>query len=135
MTSWLRLLIFAAAVLSWPALGAAQKKPDYAPVEVEASAPPADMKPGDQVETTLRFRALADLQRIEISVAPFMGVEVVSATREAVFTDIAEGDAPELKVTVRLVDKSGSLAVTYRIVTADGKSAGARTIEYGKPGN
>ncbi len=133
--SWVRVLIVSAAVLAGPGTGAAQKKPDYAPLTVEATDPPADMKPGDEVETTLHFRALDDLQRLEVSVAPFFGVEVVSATREAVFLNVADGDAPELKVTVRLVDKSGSLAVTYRIVTASGKSAGATTLEFGKPGN
>jgi hypothetical protein len=133
MEERLRTVFVLLSLLLMPLTGSAQKKPDYAPVSVEFNEPPPDMKSGDQVETTLAFRALDDLQRLEVSVAPFSGVEIVSEKKEAVFTDVKEGDAPQLKVTVRLLQPSGSLAVTYTIVTADGKSAGATTIEYGQP--
>ncbi len=135
MPSWSRTLIVTLALLAAPAVCLAQKKPDYAPVSVEFNDPPVDMKAGDLTETTLVFRALDDLQRLEVTVAPFSGIEIVSDKKEVVFTDLKENDGPELKVTVRLIDPSGSLAVTYAIVTADGRSAGATTIEYGKPAN
>ena len=135
MRSWSRSLIVMLVVASPAATAVAQNKPDYAPVVVEFNDPPADMKIGDQTETTLAFRALDDLQKVEVEVEPFSGIEIVSEKKAAVFTDLKEDDAPELKVTIRLLEKSGSLAVTYTVVSADGKSAGAITVEYGKPAN
>lgn len=109
-----------------PAAGA---KPRSAPVKVEYAVPPG-MKSGDEVEVVLRFRAMADLQQLNVTV--FADKDVVSETREAVFTDVARGTAPELPIRVRLTGlKWGALAVTYRTRTATGTSADSLNIIFG----
>jgi hypothetical protein len=112
-------------------VGLAVAKPSSAPVTVEFTVPP-DVKTGDEVTTVLRFRALQDLQQLEVSVAPFMGLELLSDTRDATFRDVRKGTAPEVVVRIRLTDpKSGSLAVTFKTRSASGQAAGAITVEYG----
>ena len=107
-------------------------KPSRVPVTVEFAPPPADMKTGDTVSTTLGFRASADLQRLEVSVSPFQGVQVLSQPTDAVFLNVSKGQAPQLTVQVRLTGpKYGSLAVTYKTIAAAGNASGAMTIVYG----
>ena len=108
-------------------------KPDRTPVTLEFVPPRADMKRGDVVETVIGFRALTDLQRLEISVYVDYGVEIVSAPAVLTFTDVKAGDAPQVKVIVRLTaDEFGSLAVSYRTQTAKETAAAVKTIVYGK---
>jgi hypothetical protein len=108
-------------------------KPDRVPVALEFVPPRPDMKRGDVVETVIGFRALADLQQLEISVYVDYGVEIVSAPAVLTFTDVKAGDAPQVKVSVRLTaDEFGSLVVSYRTRTAKETAAAVKTIVYGK---
>jgi hypothetical protein len=108
-------------------------KPDRVPVALEFVPPRPDMKRGDVVETVIGFRALADLQQLEVSVYVDHGVEIVSAPAVLTFTDVKAGDAPQVNVRVRLTaDEFGSLAVSYRTRTATETAAAVRTIVYGK---
>lgn len=108
-------------------------KPSHSPVRVEYSVPD-DVKTGDEVTTVITLRALANLDELEVSVAPFKGVALVSQTQQATFTAVKSGDGPQLTVTVRLTDeKFGSLAVVYRTRQGKTASGGAITIVYGRP--
>ena len=104
------------------------------PVRLEYSVP-ANVRTGDEVTTVITFRALENLDRLEVSVAPFKGLELISETREATFTNVKRGEGRQLTVTIRLTDpKFGSLAVLYHMVQGTMKISGARTIVYGNPG-
>lgn len=107
-------------------------KPSSAPVTVEFTVPPG-VKTGDEVTTVLRFRALQDLQQLDVTVAPFMGLELLSEVRRATFVNVSQGTAPELEVRIRLTDpKSGSLAVMLRTRSASGAGSEAITIRFGE---
>jgi hypothetical protein len=107
--------------------------PSSAPISVEYSAPPP-MKTGDETNTVLGFHALADLQRLEVTVYSAGGVAVVSQPTQAVFTDVKKGDAPQLTVRVRLTGaKWGALAVLYKTVTPTQTASNVITIDYGDP--
>ena len=92
------------------------------------------MKTGDQATTTLVFRALADTSRLEVSLDPDDGLELVSTATEAVFTNIPEGETRQLQVKVKLTDPKGS-TLNVSIVTVAGSSTGVRwtVIDYGEP--
>src|SRR6476619_3463289 len=105
-------------------------KPPSAPVTVEVEVPP-NIKQGDEVTSVLTLRALADIDRLDVSVAPFMGLEVVSRPTAATFERLAKGEGRTFTVTIRLTDaKAGSLAVLYRTVRGNTKAAGATTVVY-----
>jgi len=103
-------------------------------IALEFTPPPAGMKTGDVVETTLTFRARVDVDQLKVSVYPFNGVEVTSTPTEMAFGQIKKGAATTMKVKVRLTAaKFGSLAVSMETLTADDKSSDAKTIVYGDP--
>jgi hypothetical protein len=113
----------------------AAAKPSSAPVRVEYEPPPA-ISTGDEATTVLTFRALADLDRLEVSIRAAKGLELTSPNQDVVFTGVKKGEGRQLSVTVRLTDpKFGSLAVLYRTELGSSKAAGAVTIVYGNPGN
>jgi hypothetical protein len=122
-------LVALALVVTTPSM---MGKPPGAPVEVEYSRPPAGLKAGDEVTTTIAFRASADLRRLDVSIAPFMGVEIVSGPRRATFVDVKRGDAPEIRVRVRLTSsKIASLGVRFTTLSDGKQGSDAMTIEYG----
>lgn len=109
----------------------ARATPPRGPIAIEHSDIPAGLKVGDEATTTIRFRALSDLDRVEVSIYPFRGVRVLSAPTTALFTDLHSGDIQELPVRVRLTDASiASLAVTYRAISGGRRRTGAVTIEF-----
>lgn len=120
-----------AAVVSAMSAGVAAQKAEHVPVDVETTPIPKGLKAGDETTTTITFRARADLQRLDVNVAPFSGVQVLSEPTEAAFTDVKRGDAPRFTVTVRVTDsRVASLALHYETVS-DGTSAFASvTIEF-----
>ena len=119
------------ALLVWQAAVAA--KPDAAPVRVEFERTPA-VRVGDQATTVLTFRALADIERLDVMLAPFKGVEIVSQPTQATFTAMKENEGRQLSVTVRMTgDRYGYLSVTYRVKQGDSLSAGATTVIYSTP--
>jgi hypothetical protein len=106
-------------------------KPWTVPVRVESSRPPANLRIGDEVTTQIEFHATADLERLEVEIAPFMGVQLLSEPARAVFTNVKKGDAPQLEVRVRITSATiASLGVTLKTVSFRKNSAGALTIEY-----
>lgn len=130
-TTWLRHLAMIAGFLVCMGLTTGAK-PSTAPVTVEFTVP-ADVKTGDEVTTVLRFRALEDLQQLDVVIAPFKGLELLSTVTQVTFRDVRKGTAPEVEVRIRLTDpKSGSLAVTFVTRSASGEGSGAITIEYGE---
>lgn len=123
----------AAALVLWAGHSRPAAAKPTAPITVEFAVP-AQMQTGDEVTTVLGFRALADVEQLEVSVAPFRGVEVTSEPRTATFRDVRKGAAPTLEVRVRLTDpKWGLLAVTYRTQNATGNAAGSTSIVFGDP--
>ena len=110
-------------------------KPPSAPVRVEVEVPP-NLHPGDEVTSVLTFRALADLDRLDVSVAPDGGLDVLSKPTEATFDGVRKGEGRQFTVTIRLTDpKFGSLAVFFKTLRGTTKAAGAITVTYGNPGN
>lgn len=125
------LVVMAIALLALTGHAAAQKQSNIA---LEFTPPPAGMKTGDVVETTLTFQALVDVDRLEVEVYPFNGVEVMSTPTEMTFGPIKRGDSATMKVRVRLTAaKFGSLTVAMETQTADGRMGEAKTVVYGNP--
>ena len=107
-------------------------KPGAAPVEVEFVVPQG-VKTGDEVETVLGFRALANLQRLEVTVSAYKGLELLSEPVQAVFTDVRKGSAPEMRVRIRLTDPAwGALAVNLTTRAGGRVASGAVAIIYGE---
>ena len=111
---------------------AAFQKRSQVPIRVEyVSESPAQA--GDEVTTVLTFRALADIDRLDVSVSPFKGVEVISQPTERAFTGVKKDDGLEFTVTVRVTDaKLASLGVVYSTQQGNTKRTGATTVEYGQ---
>lgn len=126
-------LTIATVVIACMAVTTLARKPESAPVRV-SFAVPKDMKTGEEVETAIAFRALEDIQQLDVHVAPSAGLELLSDVHDAVFTNVRRGTAPVLSVRIRLIDpKWGSLSVTYRARTAVDTTSGAIGIVYGSP--
>jgi hypothetical protein len=110
---------------------AVSAKPERVPIRVESSVP-RDMKTGDEVTTTITIRALANIDRVEVSIAPFEGLELLSETKQVVFTGMREGEGRGIQVTVRLTgQKFGSLAFVYTTQQGTTKESGATTVVFG----
>jgi hypothetical protein len=132
-------VIRAAATISLIAVvvshGTALAKPDMAPVRVEY-APIDPVRAGDEATTVLTLRALADVDRVDVTVAPFKGVELLSEPREVTFTAMKKGETRQLTVTVRMTgERYGYLSVSYRTLQGKTIAGGATTIVYSAPGN
>lgn len=127
------MLLLVACAATNQNIVAAGGKPLTAPVDVEFSPPPADARAGDVIDTDIRVRATENLDRLEVTVRPFFGLQLLSDTSQVVVTNVSRGDGPLLKVRVRLTEASGSLAVTVSTLAASTKQedAAAITIEYG----
>ncbi|MEO8678605.1 MAG: hypothetical protein ABI665_06145 [Vicinamibacterales bacterium] len=130
--TWRMTVGCGAVILVAAAMGAGiEAKPNNSPVRVEFSVPP-DVKPGDEVSTILRFRALENVEQLDVAVSPFVGLELLSEPRTATFRNVTKGAAPELEVRIRLTaEKWGSLAVVLETRTAAGSAADAITIVFG----
>jgi len=101
------------------------------PLRIE-SAVPAGMKTGDEVTTTITVRALANLDRVDVTIAPDEGIELLSETKQVVFTGMREGEGRGIEVTVRLTGKQfGSLSFLYTIQQGSTKQSGATTVVFG----
>ena len=122
------LIIVAMAALG---VNVAHAKPDYSPIRVEFTVPEG-LRTGDEVTTTLRFRALVDVAQLDVHVGPARGIELLSAARDMTVRDIRRDSAAEMQVRVRLTDpKCGSLGVSFKTQSRQGPSAGAVSIAYG----
>lgn len=104
-----------------------------APVSIEYSVP-KNVQTGDTVSTTIRFVAQANLEQLELSVAPYEGLEVISKNEKAVFQNVNKGEKREIEVTVRLRDEIGYLSVFATTTTSRGTSTKTIAIRYGTPG-
>jgi hypothetical protein len=125
--------IVVATIISLESAAVVSAKPERAPIRVESSVP-ANVKTGDEVTTTITLRALADVDRVEVSIAPFKGLVLLSDTKDAVFTGMKAGEGRPITVTIRLTDPMfGSLAVTYKTRQGTRDDAGAATILFGAP--
>jgi hypothetical protein len=109
----------------------ASAKPPSAPVNVEFSVPD-NVKLGDEVTTVLTFRALADLDRLDVSMAPFKGLELLSEPKEATFTNVRKGEGRQVTVRIRLTaEPFGYLSVRYQTRQGVKSSGGATMVIYG----
>ena len=123
------ILILAVALSHPPVLG----RPT-GPITVEVSPSTVDMKTGDEVTSTLAFRALEDVDRLEVKLSAMEGVEILSTETTAVFDAIKLGEAAELKVKVRLTaPKYGELAILYEAFVGDDSRGGVTGVTYGNP--
>jgi uncharacterized protein (DUF58 family) len=105
-------------------------KPPSAPVRVEYSRP--TVSAGEEATAVLTFRALADLDRLSVSVAVDEGLEIVSQPTEATFTNVGKGEGRDLRVTIRLTaPKQGVLAVFFKTERGVRREAGATAIVFG----
>jgi hypothetical protein len=105
--------------------------PPSAPVSVEYAAP-APMKTGDEATTVLTFRALADLDRLDVSVVAYQGLEIVSEPKAAIFQGVKKGEGRQLTVTVRLTDpKVGALAIFFTTQRGKKRESDTTGIAFG----
>ena len=131
---WLGVFLAPWLVLGWPCSNATATLPS-APVRVEY-ARPAPLKQGEEATTVITFRALADVDRLEVSVARHKGLEVVSRPTSAVFSEVKKGEGRELAVTVRLTDsKEGLLAIFFKTQRGSRREAGVSGIAFGNDGS
>jgi len=113
---------------------APQGKPQTAPVSVTYTDPPADMKTGDETTTTLTFKVREDVDELRVFLVADDGLEILSATTQAVFTNVTTTDTPSLEVRVKLTDPKGStLNVSFATLAGDDEGVGAIGIDYGTP--
>jgi hypothetical protein len=109
-------------------------KPQSASVTIDYDDPPANMKTGDEVTTTIVFLALADTERLEVEVDADDGLQILSTPTEAVFTDIKKDETRQLQVKVKLTDPKGSsLNVSIGTVASTRQGFGSMVIDYGEP--
>ena len=90
----LLLAAIAACCVLMPAAPLAQTlhKPQSASVTIDYDDPPANMKTGDEVTTTIVFLALADTERLEVEVDADDGLQILSTPTETVFTDVKKDE-------------------------------------------
>jgi len=109
-------------------------KPQSASVTIDYDDPPANMKTGDEVTTTIVFLALADTERLEVEVDADDGLEILSTPTETVFTDMKKDETRQLQVKVKLTDPKGSsLNVSIETVASTRQGFGSMVIDYGEP--
>ncbi len=111
----------------------AQGKPT-APVSIEFLVP-ENLQAGDTVTTAIQFGAEADLEQLEVSVAPYEGVEIISKNETVVFQSVKQGETRAIEVTVRLLDKIGYLSVFATTSITGRVSTKAIAIRYGSAGD
>lgn len=130
------LAVIAALCVLMPAAPLAQTlhKPQSASVDIDYDDPPANMKTGDEVTTTIVFLALADTERLEVEVDADDGLQILSTPTETVFTDVKQDETRQLQVKVKLTDPKGS-SLNVSIVTVAGtrRGFGSMVIDYGEP--
>ena len=109
--------------------------PPSAPVQVEYTTPPP-LATGEEATVQLTFRALADLDRLEVSVRAFDGLEVASTPSAASFQNVKRGEGRPLSVTVRLTgQKTGSLAIFFTTQRGSKRDSGTSGITFGSSGH
>ncbi len=115
-------------------LAQTRNKPSSASVDIDYDDPPATMKTGDEVTTTIVFTALGDTERLEVNLDADDGLQILSTPTEAVFLDLKEDETRQLQVKVKLTDPKGSsLNVTIATVANTRKGIGSTVIDYGEP--
>lgn len=129
-----RLVIIFSVLLAVVSLSFAAEGKPTAPVTIEYSVP-KNMQVGDTVSTTIKFAAQANLEQLEVSMAPYEGVEVVSKNEKVVFQNFKKGEKREIEVTVRLTAEIGYLSVFATTTTARGASTKTIAIRYGTVGD
>jgi hypothetical protein len=121
------LIAVVAIVGAGPTLSATPPQP---PVAVEYETPPP-MKTGDEATTVITFRALADLDRLEVSAAALSGLAIVSDPKQASFQSVKKGDRRQLTVTIRLTGaEKGVLAAYFTIQRGAKRDSGAAGITF-----
>lgn len=105
-----------------------------APVAIEYSVP-KNVQTGDEVSTTIRVVAQADLEGLKISVSPYEGLVLLSNKEEASFLTIKRGEAREFEVTIQLTDPEvGYLSVFATTITTTDTRTKSIAIRYGTAG-
>jgi hypothetical protein len=118
-----------------PTLHALQTRaPETSPVVVDFDDPPATMKTGDEVTTTIIFRLLADVDKLEIFLDPDDGLELVAPTpSEFEFSAVKKRETRQIQVKVKLTDPKGSsLNVSWATTAQSGEGFGSTVIDYGE---
>jgi hypothetical protein len=106
-----------------------------APVRVEFQTPPP-VKSGTEATTVITFRALADLDRLEVSAAAYRGLDLISEPKAASFSTVKKGEGRQLSVTVRLTDpKVGTLAIFFTAQRGAKRESGTTGIAFGGASN
>jgi hypothetical protein len=105
-------------------------KPTSNQVRIEYTRP-GRVSIGDEVTTVLTFRALTNLDRLEVTLAPFKGLELVSEPK-AVFTGLKRGDGPQVTARVRVTEQPFAyLSVTFQTKQGTRTDGGATMVVYG----
>jgi hypothetical protein len=129
LLAFVRLLIAIAPLVLLGSDSIAFAKPE-GPVRVEYTRV-EQIKAGEQATLVVTFRALTDLDQLEIALAPFTGLELLSA-KTATFTNMKRGEGRALTVTVRLTEEPfGYLSVTYDTTRGRSLDGGAAMIAFG----
>ena len=101
------------------------------PVTVEYEIP-ADMKTGDTIVTRFVFSPSRDVDELQISIAPHLGIELLSQQRTVAGTPVKKGETLTLDAEVKLTDpKRGALLVICRVRNANRTSQDSVAVVYG----
>lgn len=106
------------------------------PLDVNfATAPAATvLHPGDVGMTVITVSPRLDADTLEIHVAPFAGVELLSKQTEMTFANLKRGERGAIAATVKLTgERFGTLSVTYSMTSHGRIDGGATMIVYGSP--
>jgi hypothetical protein len=102
------------------------------PVTITASPSTENMKTGDVITETIRVTARTDLGRLELTLTPLEGIEIVSGNTTAVFDSTKSGETRDLEIRVRLTGaKYGELSVFCRAVVGDQTQSAGLGITFG----
>ena len=126
------LLIVLALIISIDAYCKSYRTP--VAVTYEHSKDIGQLVPGDDVETVIRFKPFIDINKMTVKIIT-SGTELSGTPQDTTFTELKAGQAVELKIRIRLVDKSGSVSLNYFTFLPDEEAFGALKICcYGESG-
>jgi len=131
MKRWIRLhaLLLALLFSIYPSVSGGQGWP--LPVRIEHSVRPQDAQRGETITDQLNFRALHDLQHMDVTFRVLAGVQLLSDS-EAVFADVKANERRQVDLRVTLIADRGRVAVTCRTREGGRDSSATTVITFGQ---
>jgi len=102
-----------------------------APITIKSDASES-LQSGEEFTTTLTLTAQTNLKKLELSLAPYKNIELVSKNSKADFFDINTNDTRTVEVTLRLLAPVGYLSVFATTTDALGNNrTEAKALKFG----